>query len=488
MIKNILLTFVIEPKRQVLTLLLVILSQVVFAQKKISKQELTEDFVQLKGQLEKLHLGLYYYETKEDFEKRYAETIDNFPDSLTITEAYLALNSFVGGLQDLHTSVLFPKNYFPKDKNKALPMVIRKKGDKFYIHLNGSTDSTILRGEEIISVDKIPVKETFEKSKGLFGTDKANQNSKNFYAERYFARNTNILYGIKDSMLLELKNTKKDSIYFRKISTELTKNSNKILAKRYKNINRKNLNFKIVDSLNHVAVMDVVSFSEKGNKLDFHQLRFNKLVKKNFKAIEENNIKHLIVDFRFNGGGLLTNTKRITKYVATNPFVATDSVRISKSGFNKLFPPYLLPNYIIGRMIFKKQVDGSFLRTPNRSNKPSKKHHYDGNLYVLMDGGSYSATTLTIGLWKDMNRATFVGNTVGGANWGSFAGQWKDLKLNNSKFKVHIPLMKLVHGHPNKTNKTFFVEPDYYVDQSFEDFIRRKDSPMDFVLDLIKNK
>lgn len=105
-----------------------------------------------------------------------------------------------------------------------------------------------------------------------------------------------------------------------------------------------------------------------------------------------------------------------------------------------------------------------------------------------MDGGSYSATTLTIGLWKDMNRATFVGNTVGGANWGSFAGQWKDLKLKNSKFKVHIPLMKLVHGHPNKTNKTFFVEPDYYVDQSFEDFFRRKDSPMDFVLDLIKNK
>jgi Peptidase family S41 len=354
--------------------------------------------------------------------------------------------------------------------------------------LNGSTDSTILRGEEIISVDKVPVMETFEKSKGLFGTDKANQNSKNFYAERYFARNSNILYGIKDSMLLELRNTKKDSIYFRKIQTELAKNSNKILAKRYKNINRKNLNFKIVDSLNHVAVMDVVSFSEKGNKLDFHQLKFNKLVKKNFKTIEDNNVKHLIVDFRFNGGGLLTNTKRITKYVANRPFVATDSVKLSRGGFKKIFPPYIITNYLIGRLVFKKQPDGTYLRTSKSPNLPSKKHHYSGEIYVLMDGGSYSATTLTIGLWKDMNRATFVGNTVGGANWGSFAGQWKDLKLKNSKFKVHIPLMKLVHGQPNKTNKTFFVEPDYFVEQSFEDFIRRKDSPMDFVLDLIKNK
>lgn len=486
--KNTWLIFCKNSKYYILTLFFVVFSLVGFAQKKISKQELTEDFVQLKGQLEKLHLGLYFYETKEDFEKRYRKTIGDFPDSLTVTEAYLALNGFVGGMQDLHTSVLFPKNYFPKDKNKALPMVIRKKGDRFYIHLNGSTDSTILRGEEIISVDKIPVKDTFEKSKGLFGTDKANQNSKNFYAERYFARNTNILYGIKDSMLLELRNTKKDSVYFRKIQTELTKNSNKTLAKRYKNINRKNLNFKILDSLNHIAIMDVVSFSEKGNKLDFHQLKFNKLVKKNFKTIEENNIEHLVVDFRFNGGGLLTNTKRITKYIADGPFVTTDSVKLSRGGFHKIFPPYLITNYLIGRLVFKKQSDGTYLRTSKRPNHPSKKYHYTGKIYVLMDGGSYSATTLTIGLWKDMNRATFVGNTVGGANWGSFAGQWKNLKLKNSKFKVHIPLMKLTHGHPNKTNTTFFVEPDYYVDQPLEDFLRRKDSPTDFVLDLIKNK
>ena len=486
--KNTWLIFYKNSKRYFLTLFFMALSLVAFAQKTISKQELTEDFVQLKGQLEKLHLGLYHYETKEDFEKRYTKTIGDFPDSLTVTEAYLALNGFVGGLQDLHTSVFFPKNYFPKDKNKALPIVIRKKGDKFYIHLNGSTDSTIRRGEEIISVDKIPVKETFEKSRDLFGTDKANQNSKNFYAERYFARNTNVLYGMKDSMLLELRNTKKDSVYFRKIQTELSKNSNKILAKRYKNINRKNLNFKIIDSLNHIAVMDVVSFSEKGNKLDFHHLKFNNLVKKNFKSIQDNHIKHLIIDFRFNGGGLLTNTKRITKYVANGPFVATDSIKLSRGGFNKIFPPYLFTNYLLGRLVFKKQTDGSYLRTSKKPNLPTKKHHYAGKIYVLMDGGSYSATTLTIGLWKDMNRATFVGSTVGGANWGSFAGQWKNLKLKNSKFKVHIPLMKLIHSHPNKTNTTFFVEPDYYVEQSFEDFMNRKDSPLNFVLDLIKNK
>ena len=470
------------------TIFSLLFTNLIFAQKKISKKQMSADLVQLKSKLEKLYVGLYYYETKEDFENRYQKTLNNLPDSLDLLQAYIVLNKFVGGVQDLHTSVFFPKNNIAKDKNKAIPVVVRRNGDKVYLHLNGSSDSTIVRGEEVIAIDHLPVSEILEKSKNLWGTDKANLNSKKFYSERYFARNFNILFGIKDSVTLQLRNVKKDSTYFRKIATELTKNSNKTLAKRYKNINRKNLDLKILDSLNHIAFMDVVSFSQKGNKLDITQSKFNRLLRKNFKAIHENNIQHLIIDFRFNGGGLIANTKRITKYVAPEPFKLLDSTKMTKYGFIKSFPPYLITPYLIGRLIFKKQADGSYLRLSNKTIKPTKKYHYDHKIYVLTDGGSYSATTLTVGLWKDMNIATFVGNTPGGANWGSFAGQWENLKLKNSKIKVHIPLMKLEHAHPNNLNHTFFVEPDYYVDQSFDDFIKRKDSQLNFIINLIKNK
>jgi hypothetical protein len=465
-----------------------VFSNLCFAQKKISKEDMTEDFRKLKNQLEKLHQGLYFYETRGDFESRYAEIIHNLPDSLDQLQAYFALNKLIVGMKDLHTSVFFPSKIVAKEKNKTLPMVVRSNSGKFYIHLNGSTDSTILRGQELISVDKKPVAEILELSKEFWGTDNGNQNSKKYYSERYLGRNISRLYGFKDSLTLELRHPQKDSIYYRKIATELAKTSSKIMAKRYKNINRKNLSLKIVDSLNHVAMMDVLSFTEKGSKLDFNNFRFKRLLKRNFKEIEKNNIQHLVVDFRFNGGGLIANTKRITKYVAQEPFSLADSVKLTNAAFKRIFPPMVFTNYIIGRMIFKKQADGSFLKMTKRGIKPTKKYHYGGKIYVLTDGGSYSATTLTIGLWKDMNRATFVGNTPGGADWGSFAGQWKDLKLKNSKIKVHIPLMKLVHAHPHQTNRTFFVEPDYYVEQSFDDFSKRKDSQLNFVLDLIKNK
>lgn len=459
------------------------------AQKTISKEKFTKDLASTKKNLEKYHFGLYYYENKEDFENRYADIIKNLPEKLSVLEAYRLMNQFTGGIKDLHTATLLPKNFIAKKDRKTIPLTFRKIGDKFYLHFNMSSDSTIIRGLEVLSIDEVPINQDFEAFQKLWGTDNGNESSKKYYGERLFTRNYNYIYGIKDSVKVEFKNTKNDSLFTKKIGLESAKNSTKALNQRYKNVSRKNLSFKILDSLQHIAYMDVLSFKEKGNRFDFPQHRFKKMMKRNFKTIEKNEIEHLIIDFRFNGGGLINNISRLTKYVAPEPFTLIDSTLMKKAAFNQIFQPYSIIPYIIGRTIFKKTNADTFVRTSlgKKKIKLAKKYHYDKKIYVLMDGGSYSATTFTIGLWKDMNRATFIGMRPGGANWGSFAGQWKDVKLPNSKLKIHIPLMKIVHAQPNKTTTSFFVEPDYYVEQSLEEFLKRKDAQLNFALDLIKN-
>jgi hypothetical protein len=194
------------------------------------------------------------------------------------------------------------------------------------------------------------------------------------------------------------------------------------------------------------------------------------------------------VDFRGNGGGFIPNITRTMRYFAKEPFVLMDTVFFKKKAFKKVAPAYGIISPLVTRMLFKSYDDTFFYRKPKKPKlyKQVKKNHFDGKVYFLMDGGSYSATTFTMALAYDMGIGTFIGQPPGGANWGSFASTWNNFKLPNSKIVVHMPLFKLTHSLPNQRSKSFVLTPDYEVDYSLEDFMNEKDAVLDFTLDLIR--
>jgi hypothetical protein len=226
----------------------------------------------------------------------------------------------------------------------------------------------------------------------------------------------------------------------------------------------------------------------KGKFLDLGQWKFKRMLEKRFAQVKKDGTEHLIVDFRGNGGGFIPNIARTMKYFAKEPFVLLDTVYFKKKAFRKAAPLYTVFSPIATRMLFKSYDDTFFYRKPKKPirYKPVKENHFDGKVYFLMDGGSYSATTFTMALAHDMGIGTFIGQQPGGANWGSFASTWNDFKLPNSKIVIHMPLFKLTHNLPNQRAKSFVLTPDYEVDHSFKDFMERKDTVLDFTLDLIR--
>jgi hypothetical protein len=459
-----------------------------FAQKYFTKQQIEKEINITHDWLKKYHMGLYYYESENDFLNRKLNIINKIKDSVETREAYALLAELVSGLKDLHTGVYLPKKTL-KENKLLVPLVLRKYNGKHYIHFNESTDSTINRGIEILSINNKKISDYESEFKSLYGADNDNAFSKNYYSTRSFSRFYNFLNKKADSLLITLK-SKNDSVFYKKIAFEKPETINKMLGKRYKNNIRKNFDYKILDSLNKIAKLDITSFSLKKNKFDLMQIGYKSKLNNRFKKIENSNIEHLILDLRGNGGGSIINIRRLVKKLSQEPFKMLDSSLAKKATIKKLMPPFMVIPYVPFRLGYKELDSTTLVKTYHNSKliKPSKNHNYKGKLYVLMDGGSYSATVFTIGLLKDLNRATFIGTPPGGANWGSFAGRWLVKTTPYSKTRIRIPSFKFVHAQPNKVNSTFLVEPDYFVEINFTDFLNNKDTIINFTTQMIKSR
>lgn len=467
--------------------LLCILAFPVSAQVKLKPEQMKEDLRYLKDRLQLLHPGLYRYNDSLKYEEHFQQLNLDFEKETDFKDFFTGMAPMITDIKDLHTSFDFPKNKYGKNP-KVFPLIVRRFGDRFFVHLNGSSDTTIIRTSEIVRINQEPVIDIYKKLQTLYGTDNGNETSKEYYAEKAFASYYLRYYGMPDSVSVSYRLPANDTIFVRKIAMETNKILLKTLSERYKNALRKNFDFVILDSLNKVARLDISSFTLKGKYFDLTQSRFKKELRKRFVAIEKTGIKHLIIDLRGNGGGYIPNISRLMKYISPEPFKLIDTMMFRRKAFNKLFPFYTIGPPIVASFLFRK-LDSRHRYLVNRNpkkHKPYKENHFDGKLYFLMDGGSYSATTFTLGLAYDMNLGTFIGTRPGGANWGSFAGEWDNFKLPNSRIKIHMPLYKIVHAQPKGRIKGFFIEPDYYVGYGFNDFLKREDTVLKFTVNMIR--
>jgi hypothetical protein len=471
-----------------LCIILILTSSKTSAQDKIPSWQFNEDAHRYIHLLKKYYSGLYHYEHENQFNIRIESLKLQNKDSITILEAYKKLAEFNAGLQDLHMALGLPKGYFGKE-TKVIPFIFRRFDHDFFIAYNQSIDSTLHRGTQILEINGKHPLEHIESFKTILGTDFNNEYSKNYYTHNNFAAYFNRWNNRTDSVTLKYQSN--DTIRTKTIALLSPKETQENFNKRYKNSTRKNFDFQIVDSLTQTGKLDILSFRGPKSLFSPNEGKYKRQLKNKFKNIQQAGCENLILDLRGNGGGAVVNVHRLVSYLVSEPFRIYDTVSISKPGFKKAFKPYFLISGIAGRIFLNKKTTTTYYRDfvgDKPKYKPAKRYNFTGNLYVLMDGGSYSATTFTISLLKNMNRGKFIGTPPGGADWGSFAGVFHNTKLPHSKIQVRVPLMKLMHSTEGKTDDHFFVQPDYWLGYNMEDFLNRKDTYVEFVKMLVKNE
>ncbi|MCY7290856.1 MAG: S41 family peptidase, partial [Ferruginibacter sp.] len=323
-------------------------------------------------------------------------------------------------LSQLQYKIEDNKVYVASNKNKALP--------------------NFKSGMQILSIDSIPMKEILPKTKRLFAADGYNQTFYDEVLNKSFAAYYYLSFSRKDSSLLVLKDsaglcaewlkTEKPKTDKTKISTDQSKKQQKEnLVKR--KVNKKNrykgldenqqplLDFKIDTSLNSTAILKVKSFS-------FPYNNFHKFFKESFKSLKENKIENLILDVRGNGGGNLMSCNLLFRYLYNRPHQFTGRANrkaryfknrkyIDKSPIVKVFSTMFYPILWLDDQInIKKDTLGYYSKLPTERYKKPKKNHFDQNLTVLINGYSFSATSLLSANLQSVKRGYFIGEETGG--------------------------------------------------------------------------
>lgn len=453
-------------------LMLVIVSQSK-AQNILSEKEAHEDIAELVKKMEIFHPGLYAYQDSAAYKELANEISLSIESKVSYMEFFNRLAPLVYEVKDLHTSISHSVQY-AKAHNKRLPFVLANVESRPLLAYNLSEDTTLCFGQELVAIEDMPIAKILAKVGESIGIDNGNETSQQYYAysrlQVYYPK----FFEVKDTISTIWMD--EDSVFYTQKMALIPKASfYKRLVQRYPSVIRKNLNYSLVDTVNRAAIIEVTSFIKKGNPADLLMLKFKKDIKAAFKQAAKDSVQFLAIDLRGNGGGFIPNVNRLLGYVLPAPTMVIDTFAISKTAFKRAFPIYTVLQPIVSRLYLNKKNNRFYYRTFKKSSvKPKKKYLFINPLTVFMDGGSYSATAMTITMLAENNRATFIGSKPAGIKWGSHAGSWKTIKLHHSKIRVRIPLYKIVH-HLQSSSSREFVLPTIEVKRSLESFKNKED-------------
>lgn len=114
--------------------------------------------------------------------------------------------------------------------------------------------------------------------------------------------------------------------------------------------------------------------------------------------------------------------------------------------------------------------------------------NFKGNVYVLINGLSFSVTTEFCAIAQSNHRAVFIGEETGGGFYGNTSGRFIDVSLPYSSITIHIPAVKYSMSVNYKKNKDRGIIPDYQVIPTMKDLVEKNDTVLNFALKLTKGR
>jgi len=238
-----------------------------------------------------------------------------------------------------------------------------------------------------------------------------------------------------------------------------------------------------IDSSLQTATLILNTFSTGGGR------HLESFLKRSFKVLSQQKIKSLIIDLRSNGGGDVKMYVKLTKYIRNSKFKVADSSYASAKSLAP-YSKYIKQGWFNNIGLFfltRKKSDGNyhFGYWERHYYGPTTRHHFDGNVYVLINGPTFSASTLFCNAVKGQNNVQLIGEETGGGWHGNSGIMIPDITLPITKLRVRLPLFKIVQfNHMPKDGRG--VSPDIFIPTTASGVINNIDRKMEVVKGMIR--
>jgi hypothetical protein len=435
------------------------------SEKKYPPAKLQADYMLFRHILETSHPSLYWYTSKDSMDYYFDHGYRSFTDSMTEVQFREHLAYVISKIDCGHTTMKGSKafsKYVDTAFSTAFPFALKFWSDTMIVTANlRRSDPILQRGTIVKSINGYTAQALTDTLFNYITTDGYSENGKyqSLSTGFSFANLYKNVIGLTDSFDVHYIDSlgMESQAYVKPYDFRADTLNKKTLShgppakgpgrkKQKPMLYLASVNLQL-DTVMKTGFMTVATF-DRSNHL-------KKFFRDSFKTLHQTHIKNLIIDVRSNGGGDAGLSTLLTQYMIDHKFKLADSLYTIKPPAE--YKKYIQHGFWQGifiSLVTKKEADGKyhFRYFEKHYYSPKTKNHYDGQVYILIGGNSFSATTLFAGSLKGQKNITLVGEETGGGYYGNTAWIIPDVTLPNTGLRFRLPRFRMVVNKDREKN------------------------------------
>ena len=452
--------------------------------------QLAEDFEILKNAYIETRVGLWYnnYPAFDSLCRQQKNKLQNKMTALDLYKIVAPVTSFTKEGHCYINPSVETSDYLMQN-GSFFPLFVKILNKEIYAVNDFGNYKT--RGLLISKINGIAADSILDEFTRIEPADGFNFTSKYHWIETSFSKYYLRFFGPSGSFSIELIDpATKEKILYNNVPAVSYKEYTRLhqaLLKEYPGFGFSKPYLFSIDGLKNEALLTVNDFDE--DEKDFQQF-----LDSCFTSIKDKNIQNLVIDIRKNEGGAQGMEDILMSYLIKSRYEKYKYVAIPSTTYSFLeFTNYKNRREKLARELsneFYQAYDGSLVNKKGfYEGRDPAKIHFDGNIYILINGLTFSGASEFAALAKNHTNAVFIGEETGGGYYGNTSGSYLSFTLPHTKLLGRIPLCKFVVEVQNKSipfGRGLLA--DYTVQPTIQDILNGKDIELEFARTLINKK